>query len=154
MTLCRRQEKTSHLSTAAQWLSVLRLSHMWAFDDIRKTAIEELDRFAIDPVTKLEIAQKYELKAWKEAALLELVMREKPVSIGEARFLGLESTVKVAEIRDVIIKEYLRYTGASFYSRGHSPYDMNNIQVSVMHMVVLINLLADVVTKCHRNTNP
>lgn len=80
---------------------------MWGFETIRANAIEMLETFHLGPLMKLQLSEKYEKDSWFFDALLELVMRNEPLGIDEARFLGLESTVKLAEIRDATIKDCL-----------------------------------------------
>ncbi|KAI6145074.1 hypothetical protein BKA82DRAFT_1002237 [Pisolithus tinctorius] len=101
----------------AQWISVLKLSTMWEFKELRKAAIQYLDSPSqpLDPVNKLALASKYEIKRWQLPALLELAKRSLPISVEEGRLIGLENALKLAVVReqfqrmklmDVVLRDY------------------------------------------------
>ncbi|KAI6040624.1 hypothetical protein EDC04DRAFT_3140241 [Pisolithus marmoratus] len=110
---CTRQhgaKKGSGLDQA-QWVSVLRLSTMWEFDELRNVAIQHLDQPSpsfnaadtpppFNPVDKFALASKYEIKEWYLPALLTLARRSKPISIEEGHRIGFENALKVAAVRE------------------------------------------------------
>ena len=85
-----------------QWISVLKLSTMWEFSGLRKSAIKNLDRGSnlLDPIDKLLLAQRYNVKEWIMPALLKLAQRPEPISIKEGHRLGLETALNIAAIRE------------------------------------------------------
>ena len=87
-----------------QWTSVLKLSTMWEFDGPRNAAIRHLDSLEhpIDPIDKVVLATQYEIKEWLLPALLKLAQRSEPISIEESRRIGLETTVKLASVREKV----------------------------------------------------
>ncbi|KIO11434.1 hypothetical protein M404DRAFT_995094 [Pisolithus tinctorius Marx 270] len=85
-----------------QWISVLKLSTMWEFNELRDTAIQRLDSPSqpLDPVNKLVLASKYEIKKWQLPALVELADRPSPISVEEGRLIGFENALKLAAVRE------------------------------------------------------
>ena len=76
--------------TEEEWTIVLRLSSMWEFFDMRKLAIEELSRVAMNPMTRISLARQYNIQKWLFAGYEELAKRTEPISIAEAEQLVLE----------------------------------------------------------------
>ena len=89
-----------------EWISVLELSTMWQFKDIRARAIKALEGLTnpMDPVDKIVIARKFDVSPWLVPSLSELAKREKPLDLLEGYRLGLEWTLKVAELREYACK--------------------------------------------------
>jgi hypothetical protein len=73
---------------------------MWGFEHIRKIAIDNLTNDPMDPFPKVLLAHKYEISDWYEDAYVQLAMRVKPLSVDEAQALGLEFSIKMAQVRE------------------------------------------------------
>lgn len=76
---------------------------MWAFED----ALAASKAFLVDmkdSVTKFELARKFEYAEWRRKAFNELVKRLEPLSIDEARRIGLEATTQIAQFREARVK--------------------------------------------------
>jgi hypothetical protein len=67
-------------------MSVLRLSTMWDFPELRQIAINGLSTQA-DPVTKMVLARQYRIPKWLFAGYSRLV---KPISVAEAEKLAFD----------------------------------------------------------------
>ncbi|KAI6124778.1 hypothetical protein EDD16DRAFT_1703578 [Pisolithus croceorrhizus] len=95
------KNKGSSLSQT-QWISVLRLSTMWEFKDLREVAIQHLDLPSrpLAPVEKFVLASKYGIKRWLLPALTQLAERPWPISVEEGRRIGLENALKLAAVRE------------------------------------------------------
>lgn len=88
-----------------EWISVLKLSTMWCFDDMRKLAIKELSRkIKIDPVTQIILSRQYKVSEWAYSGHERLVVRSEPISVAEAERLGLSTAIRLYQIRDAIAK--------------------------------------------------
>ncbi|KAI6043402.1 hypothetical protein EDC04DRAFT_2562969, partial [Pisolithus marmoratus] len=107
----RSVSKKSSGLDQAQWISVLKLSTMWEFDELRNVAIQHLDQPSpsfnaadtpppFNPVDKFALASKYDIKEWFLPALLALARRSKPISVEEGRLIGFENALKVAAVRE------------------------------------------------------
>lgn len=110
------KQKGSRLGKT-QWISVLKLSTMWEFNELRDAAIQHLDSPSqpLDPVNKLVLASKYQIKKWQLPALLEFAKRSELISVEEGRLIGFENALKLAAVReqfqkmkllDVIVRDY------------------------------------------------
>jgi hypothetical protein len=88
------------LLTAGEWTSVLKLSNMWQFHKIRATAIKKMEDLSMDLVDKIVVARRFDISAWLVPTLNALIQREKPIDFSEGTRLGMEWTLKVAEIRE------------------------------------------------------
>ncbi|KAJ2918301.1 hypothetical protein MD484_g2112, partial [Candolleomyces efflorescens] len=95
----RYPEKTRGLSKD-EWLSVLRLSTKWYFNDFRKRAIDNLTAFDLDPVEKVDLGTQFNVSSWLKSGFRELVKRTDIITVEDARRIGLETAIKVYGIRD------------------------------------------------------
>lgn len=102
--LCRQhgQNKGLVLGLTGQWISVLRLSTMWEFTNLRTAAISWLDigNGDLDHVDKIVLAMQYNIKEWLLPSLLALAQRPDPISVEEGRYLGIETALKLASVRE------------------------------------------------------
>ncbi|KAL4068133.1 hypothetical protein J3A83DRAFT_4413724 [Scleroderma citrinum] len=83
-----------------QWISVLKLSTMWEFDGLRRSAINNLASKSMNPVDKFSLAILYDVTEWIMPALLKLAQRPEPISFEEGRRLGFETALKLASVRE------------------------------------------------------
>ena len=89
--------------THEQWIKVLHLAQLWGFAGIRDIAIQELESSyskQVDEVGKLEIALKYKIERWYMDAYTALAKRKEPLSVEEGQRLGLELSLKLAQVRE------------------------------------------------------
>ena len=87
--------------TAAEWTSILSLSTRWDFTDIRTLAIREIQSLDISPIDKIVLAQEFDISGrWLLAAYTALCERAEPLSISEGTRLGLETAMRVAQLRE------------------------------------------------------
>ncbi|KAI5997633.1 hypothetical protein F5J12DRAFT_895761 [Pisolithus orientalis] len=89
------------LSLTRQWISVLKLSTMWEFTNLRMTAMCWLDNDAtLDHVEKIVLATQYGIKQWLLPSLFALAQRPDPISVEEGTRLGIETALKLASVRE------------------------------------------------------
>ncbi|KAI5122320.1 hypothetical protein M0805_002487 [Coniferiporia weirii] len=88
------------------WTAILRLAHRWEFAEVRELAFRELGRMRISPVTRLALAEKYDAASdWHAEALAELGNRTEPLTLAEGEQLGLRTALRVAGLRENIIRQ-------------------------------------------------
>ena len=83
-----------------QWRSVLHLSSIWGLTSLRKLALKSMD--PPNDCERLLLARKYNVDDWVLPALSALCERRLPVSLDEARQMGIEDVVLVATVREEI----------------------------------------------------
>lgn len=88
------------------WISVLHLSRMWAFDRLRDLSVSMLEE--LDPVKKLQLACSCGVDQWRRPALTKLVQRMEPLSREEGDMLGMETVIKVTIARDKCLRKMLQ----------------------------------------------
>jgi hypothetical protein len=94
------------LSTVDEWLSVLRLSTMWAFKELRATAKTRLEEFPLrfEPVHKIIVAKELDMPSWLFPAIQALARRDAPLTLEETERLlpaaGLDFVLKIAALRE------------------------------------------------------
>jgi hypothetical protein len=87
--------------TAEEWTSVLHLSSRWEFDDIRALAIREIERYPLNSVDKIVLSRQFDITSmWTLRAYTELCERSEPLTDHEALALGLQTTVRVSQLRE------------------------------------------------------
>ncbi|TDL18025.1 hypothetical protein BD410DRAFT_512536 [Rickenella mellea] len=102
-------------SSAEEWISVLHLATRWEFDDIRSLAIKELQTKQLDPVDRIVISQEYDITSdWTLSAYTILCQRARPLTVDEARRLGIETATRISQLRE-------RLRGGSVMRRNAAP---------------------------------
>ncbi|KAF8523893.1 hypothetical protein BU17DRAFT_85332 [Hysterangium stoloniferum] len=85
----------------SEWLSVFELATKWNMQSILKAIKEHLYACA-SPVTKILIGQAAGFPDWLRRGLIELCLRQEPLTLTEATQLGVEDAVKIALAREKI----------------------------------------------------
>ena len=83
-----------------EWISVLKLSTMWTFGELRRKAINWLGRLNIDPVQKVMLARIYKVESILVDGYSELITRKEGPSLEEAKALGYEAAIRLYEQRE------------------------------------------------------
>jgi hypothetical protein len=84
----------------SEWVSVLKLSHLWEFKEIRKQAIAKLRPTEHDdPITRIELARTYQVREWFLPALKLLAVQSKPLSEEDVPRLGLAFSLRVSQLQ-------------------------------------------------------
>lgn len=87
--------------TAEDWISILDLSTSLEFADIRELSLKQLAVFELDPVDKIELVQKYQIeRQWAYTSYIMICGRKEPLTVGEARRLGVDTTTRIALVRE------------------------------------------------------
>jgi hypothetical protein len=88
-----------------QWVSVLKLSTMWAFKEIKEKAIAELSKINMDVMDKVLLARSYRVGDWLYEGYIALVKREASLSAEEAEKLGYETAFRLCQRREYAFKK-------------------------------------------------
>lgn len=81
----------------------MNLATRWEFNDIRALAIRELQKLEVSPVDAIVLSRKYDIAGrWTLAAYAALCQRADALTLQEAGRLGLETTVRIAQLREKI----------------------------------------------------
>ncbi|KAI6037099.1 hypothetical protein BKA83DRAFT_4171785 [Pisolithus microcarpus] len=83
-----------------QWTSVLKLSTTWNFERLRQAAIDALIESGIGAVDRIVLSQRYYIKNWLLPALNELARRPEPITLEEAKRMGIDIALKLASVRE------------------------------------------------------
>jgi hypothetical protein len=90
--------------TTDQWKAVLNFTTKWQFDDVRQTAISQLDQAKIEPIEKILLALRCHVGEWLVPAINRICQREAPISLADAQRLmevvDLEWLLKVTHVRE------------------------------------------------------
>lgn len=87
--------------TLDEWTSVLHLATRWEFIDIRALAIRSIQSLDISPVDRIVLARDFDITdRWTLQAYTALCDRSDPLSYHEASRLGLETSVRIAQMRE------------------------------------------------------
>jgi hypothetical protein len=86
---------------------VLALASKWHFEGVRATAIDKLHSAALDPIDKLLLAIRYDVKPWLVDTLNRIAQREAPLGSADAERLlpvvVLDYVLKIAQVREGIV---------------------------------------------------
>ncbi|KAI0760178.1 hypothetical protein C8Q74DRAFT_1294525 [Fomes fomentarius] len=88
--------------TLEEWISILKLTTMWHFHGLRRTAIDRLTPLVQDgdPIQWIVLARKYDVHEWLLPALNALARRPRALQLHEVNSLGIATVVKMAEVRE------------------------------------------------------
>ncbi|CAE6494982.1 unnamed protein product [Rhizoctonia solani] len=81
-------------------VSALRVATAYEYYALREYCIQYLETLELGAVKRIEIAREFQLPTWEELAYHELEMRDEPITIGEAKMIGLDAFVSIAETRE------------------------------------------------------
>jgi hypothetical protein len=86
-------------------MSILDLCTKWDINDVKSMASRELAGMDLDPIEKVEFQQKNKFDAqWAYEAYIALCSRAGPLTVEEAKRLGIEATVKIFTVRESLEK--------------------------------------------------
>ncbi|KAI0631074.1 hypothetical protein C8Q77DRAFT_1074944 [Trametes polyzona] len=108
--------------TTEEWVSVLKLTTRWDFSALRRVAIYKLATILSesDSVRWLCLARQFNVGEWLLESLARLARRTQALQMEEVDLLGIETVVKMAEVRE----SYNAYSG-SYMNIGREGYDFS-----------------------------
>ncbi|KAH7345361.1 hypothetical protein B0J17DRAFT_639598 [Rhizoctonia solani] len=81
-------------------ISTLRVASVFEYHALRDYCVQRLEALELDVVKRIEIAHEFRLTAWENPAYRELGMRDEPITREEAKIIGLDAFVTIAEVRE------------------------------------------------------
>ncbi|KAI6037102.1 hypothetical protein BKA83DRAFT_4171815 [Pisolithus microcarpus] len=103
-----------------QWTSVLKLSTAWNFESLRQASINALMESGIGAVDRVVLSQQYHIENWLLPALNELARRQEPVSLEEAKRMGIDIALQLASVRERVTVTMQTYPSAFGNPYQHS----------------------------------
>jgi hypothetical protein len=104
MLICYRRYGAPEELTPEQWQSVLAFATKWQFEGVREAAIGKLDAAPLDPIDKLVLALRYDVKQWLVDTLNRIAQRDAPLCPADAERLlpvvGIDYVLKIAQVRE------------------------------------------------------
>jgi len=94
--------------TVDDWSAVLAAATKYQMKKIRALAIEKLGSIA-SAVDKVALGKEYGVKEWLVPAYTELCMRFEPLTLDESKKLGLDTVVKIAEMKHEIMENLRKF---------------------------------------------
>jgi len=80
----------------------LILAQRWAFKEVEKLCVRELETLTIPPVEKIHLYQYFKLdKSLLVDSYLELTVRSDPLNLEEGRKLGIDTSVQISRAREL-----------------------------------------------------
>ncbi|TFK74693.1 hypothetical protein BDN72DRAFT_893031 [Pluteus cervinus] len=95
---CDFQNKES--LSLLQWTQVLFLSDVYQFQRVRALAVSYLDGLLEDPIGRIRLGRVFSIDTWQLSGLDNLVCREEPLSLAGADYLGMETVLRLANLRE------------------------------------------------------
>jgi len=78
---------------------------MWGFNSVYTLAIKQMEPLLAQlHLDKVALSQEYEITEWLVPGLVELARRAEPVGAEDVRRLGLDTALKLAEVRESVQK--------------------------------------------------
>ncbi|CAE6463420.1 unnamed protein product [Rhizoctonia solani] len=84
----------------ATLISALRVATVYRYDALRQFSISKLERTELSAIQRIKIAQELDVAHWIEPAFEELANRVEPIQPDEARILGIDALLLVANMRE------------------------------------------------------
>lgn len=74
---------------------------------MRRIALERIEKFELDPTTRLTLAVKYDISDWLPEAYKALCTRLQPPRDAELRLLAMEHSLKILQARESLITKIM-----------------------------------------------
>ncbi|KAF7981773.1 hypothetical protein HWV62_31847 [Athelia sp. TMB] len=88
-----------------EWASVLKLSMLWEFGNLRRETIEGLVKMKLPPVDKVFLGREYHAGRLLMAGYEELIKRDAGLSSVEKKPLGEKDVLKIYEAREKTVRK-------------------------------------------------
>ncbi|KAF7984289.1 hypothetical protein HWV62_15247 [Athelia sp. TMB] len=88
-----------------EWASVLKLSMLWEFGNLRRETIEGLVKMKLPPVDKVFLGREYHAGRLLMAGYEELIKRDAGLSSVEKKQLGEKDVLKIYEAREKTVRK-------------------------------------------------
>ena len=91
----------------AEWMDLLSIANTYGLKRVYRRALAEIEdiNVNIDPVERVLLAKKLNVKNWLAPAYVALCIRRDPLNESEAEKLGIQTYVKLMTARESIYRE-------------------------------------------------
>jgi len=83
-----------------EWIGIHALAHMWGFEEAKEASKAFLFNMD-DSITKLVLGAQYDYVDWLRKAYEDLARRLSPLSVDEAKRIGVEAAMHISHIREI-----------------------------------------------------
>ncbi|KAH9177507.1 hypothetical protein EDB89DRAFT_1412669 [Lactarius sanguifluus] len=84
------------------WIRILTLAQQWSFAQVEKLCIRELENLSIPPVEKIKLYQDFKINpSLLHRSYVALTTRPEPLDVKEGSKLGLDTSLKIAQAREL-----------------------------------------------------
>ncbi|KZP30037.1 hypothetical protein FIBSPDRAFT_710361, partial [Athelia psychrophila] len=83
-----------------EWMSVLKLSTLWKFTELRREAISHLNDMKVEPAEKVIIARQYRVEKWLVEGYTALIKQDTIFTANQKATLGAETIIKLYKRRE------------------------------------------------------
>jgi hypothetical protein len=84
-----------------EWISILKLSCEWGFDEVRGFALRQLETKYQEPLDKIQLYHTYKIdKILLIPSYIAMALRPEPLTLAEGKLLGLETALALARARE------------------------------------------------------
>ncbi|KZP26170.1 hypothetical protein FIBSPDRAFT_732744 [Athelia psychrophila] len=115
-----------------EWISVLKLSTLWEFSELRREAISNLDGMKVEHADKVTIARAYRVERWLIEGYTALIKQDTPFTASQKAILGAETIIQLYERREETFRlgaQRLRAQLGQSYSQYGSGYSQPPVRV-------------------------
>ncbi|KAG6834347.1 hypothetical protein H0H93_010304, partial [Arthromyces matolae] len=84
----------------SEWISVLKLSSLWTMISLRELAIKSLQVRGLKSIQKVVLGRTYGITTWLKDGYIGLCNRTETLSVEDIHMLGLETALKLFNIRE------------------------------------------------------
>ena len=109
-------------------ISVLKLSNLWAFAELRDKVADELSMTDINPVEMIMLAREYKVEILLVQGYVGLTTRNEGPSVEEAKRLGNKTTVRLYGRRELYWKHKQSCTDLDGDIREMFEEELNDIK--------------------------
>ncbi|OCH94658.1 hypothetical protein OBBRIDRAFT_103898 [Obba rivulosa] len=95
-------DSVSRPRTPIQWTALLSIFSRFMFDKIRVMSTNALEALSppLNPVDRIILSMQFDIPHWLKPALVDLCMRQQPLSDVEGRRVGLKASLQISRARE------------------------------------------------------
>ncbi|KAF9255988.1 hypothetical protein L218DRAFT_911811 [Marasmius fiardii PR-910] len=89
-----------HAISLREYIDLLSIASRYECTGARQKAIQGIESHCIDPIQKIILSEKYNVQHWLMPAYIELCKRDKSLNGNDARQIGIDKAMVIAEARE------------------------------------------------------
>ena len=117
--------------STAEWIDLLSIAYTYGLERVYRHAIAQIEDIDVtdDPINRVLLAKKLNIKKWIAPAYVALCMRRDPINASEAEKLGIYTFVKLVTARESVYRDFQTYTfsiSRNLRCCGHAPSQLHD----------------------------